>query len=352
MRNALIIMLLMVGCAPKYPQTATGFYPLRKGGFRPTEGSGMFVPLDTVTALNTLIIRLNGKWDFVQTGKAYWIGYTDDMFSIASHGEAAIEPLMQFIQSTTNPHGKLGAIYTLHLIGINSKVVSRYYEAFTSIKARTALRELLNTDDYQDQVMELLKRDPWQSDVPYLFELLNHSKEDNWSVINCLTRYNIRAIPFHEKIPMEIANIRLEPSLKTTVSLNLNYDDNWTMPFEMQASEMVTYLLNMKNKSILVDTTLLHAKIFGSSYFDLKPGAWSVNGKIEKAGTITLNRMFDNLMEVEYSGSNGMRIQYYMENNRLNICTTITAKQRLLTWWKSLPPEQKNSFTQNAGPRQ
>ena len=355
MNKTLLLLLLLFGCSPKFiPQATTDVQPLRKGKYAhlPTEGSGIEVPIDTVTALDTFIHRLSGKFPFVETGKAYFIGYTNDQFSIAAHGEAAIPALMHYIKADADPLGKAGAIYALHLIGINSTVAGRQYEEFSSVKARNALRDLLQIEVLQDQVMELLKRDPWQSDVPLLFERLNHSQLDNWAVVNCLTRYNIRNIPYHEKIPTEIADIRLEPLLRTTIRLNQTYDDKWTEPYERQAIEMVTYLSTMKNKSILVDTTLLHSTIFGSSYFDLQPGGWSVNGKRDKPGTITLNRLFDNIMEVKYWGSNGMRIQYYMEDNRLNICSTITAKQRLLTWWNSLPMEQKNSFTQNAGPRQ
>ena len=144
MKNAIVLLLLFVtGCLPTYSQSPTANLqgntpaPLPKGKYahRPTEGSGMEVPIDTVTALDTLIHRLNRKWYFVETGKAYYIGYTDDMYSIAAHGETAIEPLMQFLRASSSPQSKYGVVYTLHLIGINSVVAGRYYEEFKKQKS-------------------------------------------------------------------------------------------------------------------------------------------------------------------------------------------------------------------------
>lgn len=361
MKKLLLLSLLVVsGCLPKYSQSITAntqdnsLVSLPKGKYahRATEGSGMEVPIDTVTALDTLIQRLIGKFTFVNTGKGYFIGYTDDEFSIAAHGDAAIPALMRFIKSGVDPLGRSGAVYALHLIGINSTVAGRFYEEFKSVKAREALRELLKTEELQDEVMELLKRDPWQSDVPYLFDLLNHSNTDNWAIINCLTRYNIRGIPFHEEIPEEIADIRLEPLLSTDIPSNPVYNDKWIRPYEKQALELVMYLTKIENRFISVDTTLLHSRVFGNSYFSLKPGTWSVNGKKDKPGTITLGRLFNNLTDIDYSGHNMTRIQYYIENDRIHICSTVTVKQRLLRWWNDLPLEQKNSYAQNVGPRE
>lgn len=70
----------------------------------------MQVPIDTVTALETLISRLNANWQFVETGKMYWIGYTDDMYSIAQRREAAIEPLLAFVRTSANDQGKWGQL--------------------------------------------------------------------------------------------------------------------------------------------------------------------------------------------------------------------------------------------------
>jgi len=73
------------------------------------------------------------------TGKAYWIGYTDDMYSIAAHNDAAIPPLLELIEQTKNPKAAYGAVLTIHLIGIERTVKGRFYEEFKNKKARAAL---------------------------------------------------------------------------------------------------------------------------------------------------------------------------------------------------------------------
>ena len=65
------------------------------------------------------------------------------MFSIASRGEIAIPTLMEFIKNTPSKKGKIGAIYTLHLIGIDRQIVGRFEEKFVKTEARSALLKLL-----------------------------------------------------------------------------------------------------------------------------------------------------------------------------------------------------------------
>ena len=77
-----------------------------------------------------LIQRLEEDWREVETGKAYWIGYTKDMYSIAAHGDDAIYPLLSFIKKAKSNRAKYGAILSLHLIGIDRKIAGRFYEEF------------------------------------------------------------------------------------------------------------------------------------------------------------------------------------------------------------------------------
>lgn len=92
--------------------------PAGRENVRSAEGGGMKVTLDTTTPLPVLVKRLEGNWREVETGKAYWIGYTDDMYSIAAHGDDAIAPLIALARTTTSDHAKYGAVLTLHLLGI------------------------------------------------------------------------------------------------------------------------------------------------------------------------------------------------------------------------------------------
>jgi hypothetical protein len=66
---------------------------------RAVEGGWQHVAIDTNTPLPQLIKRLDSNWREIETGKGYWIGYTDDMYSIAAHGDEAIDPLLNFIKS-------------------------------------------------------------------------------------------------------------------------------------------------------------------------------------------------------------------------------------------------------------
>jgi len=92
----------------------------RYENYRAVEGGGVKVKIDNETDLNSLILKLESNWGLEMTGKRYWIGYTDLMYSIASRKEEAIEPLMKFYNYTNTANGKFGVLYCLHLIGINS----------------------------------------------------------------------------------------------------------------------------------------------------------------------------------------------------------------------------------------
>ena len=151
--------------------------------------------------LDSLIKRFDTDWQLKETGKAYWIGYTDEMYAIASNEDAAINKLVDYINSTHNLHGRIGAVYCLHLIGIDSKVVGRYVEKFVNTNARNALLSLINQQDLTDLIISLLARDPWQSDLPVLSQMLKSGT--NKTLINALFRYWIDArdeIPFRDSI--------------------------------------------------------------------------------------------------------------------------------------------------------
>ena len=365
MKNALFILVLLMGCSPRYIPVDYNGHPLvkvAKYGALACEGGGALVAIDTVTALGTLIHRLNSKRPTVETGKAYFIGYTNDQFSIAARGEAAIPALMHYIRTDADPLGKAGAIYALHLIGINSRVAGRQYEEFSNVKARDALRELLQVEGLQDQVMELLKRDPWQSDVPYLIGVLSKSKTDNWPIINCLPRYEIPGLPIHETVPPALANISLETSpISYTVQLDDLSRENTLIAnasetdirqeLEKPTLDALVSLQKREPEKVSLDTSLMRSLRNGTGLNYFAPNVHYSKVMNEMPVTIPMSQYLSGLTRVEYCGRNGSRIQYYIENNRLYICSTITAKQRLLTWWNSLPLEQKNSFTQNAGPR-
>jgi hypothetical protein len=166
--------------------------PSAKLNMRAVTGGSEYVALDTNTPLPQLISRLESNWRLVETGKGYWIGYTDDMYSIAAHGDAAIDPLVGFIKSAQSDKARYGALLSLHLIGIQSRITGRFHEEFKSQKVRNIFYELLNDERLRDKVVGLLARDPWPADLPHLFEVLVNIPDDKCRpLVNALFRYNL-----------------------------------------------------------------------------------------------------------------------------------------------------------------
>src|ERR1035437_5655096 len=173
---------------------------------RAVEGGSQRVLIDTNTPLSELVKRLDGNWELVETGKAYWIGYTDDMYSIAAHGEKAIDPLLAFIRTSKSDKARGGAVLTLHLIGIGSQIAGRFGEPFTSKKSRDAFYKLLNDDSLRDEVLSLLVRDPWPSDIQPVFKTLAQVADDKCTAtVNALFCYNLNN-PAFEHSPLSKTN--------------------------------------------------------------------------------------------------------------------------------------------------
>lgn len=341
MKNILFVLLFLVACSPKLSSyTAATIEPLPKGKYahRPTEGSGMEVPIDTVTAVDTLIYRLNGKWEFVETGKAYYIGYTDDMYSIAAHGEAAIEPLMQFMNTVATPQGKYGVVCTLHLIGINSIVAGRFYEEFTSKKARQALLSLLSYSELAPSIIRLLMRDPWQSDVPAYFDLLAKPSENSWVLVNAMKLQKLPGLPLQQKqiIPKKIGETTFpypRVNRRTRVEEKQAIDEGKLGSDDEQILGILKFIKDMKRPDIQVEDALFHTNAFWgrwSTEFGCK-NCIGVGGEVLSVATF-----LDNTEE--------SRIQYYLNENGLTICTSESARQIITEWWNAQSDAFKKRF--------
>ena len=195
---ALIIVIQSCKQAPEYAVRTTRF-------------ALDTVLIDNKTPLKQLISRLESPWELVQTGAGYWIGYTDDMFSIAHYKDKAIDPLVSFIENTDLIRGKIGGIYTLHLICINSHVVERTYEEFVDTLARQALLSFMDDPQLHRLVMRLLRRDPWAYDMPELVNYLSLPNRDYSFVLNAMRRYSEfnAFIPLWQPLPDEILDREL-----------------------------------------------------------------------------------------------------------------------------------------------
>jgi len=159
------------------------------------------------TTLDKLIKQLDNNWELEETGKAYWIGYTDLMYKIAEKKDTAIDRLVKYINSTKSDHGKQGAVFCIHLIGIDSKVVGRFKEEFKNKKAREALLKLIKQKELSSLIIFLLARDPWPSDLPVLVNSLENNPSN--VLANALFRYSRNKMPFRDSISEYIDTIKV-----------------------------------------------------------------------------------------------------------------------------------------------
>ena len=291
------------------------------------EGGGRLVNIDSTTSLDTLIARLSNDWQFIETGKMYWIGYTEDMFSIAARRDIAIQPLVNLLENSSNEHAKYGAIYSLHLIGIDRKIIGRFSEKFVNPKARKALLQFLKYPALQADIMRLLIRDPWKSDVPYIMGIMKSCKSDCWALVNGLTRYEIKDLPIYQTIPDNIKNLSVQLKYTNESILESDFD------FESQIKEALDSFNHLKSKSISIEDTLFKSKLRGD--FKSKFGS-----------PITIEEFFS-LLDFNNYLSLGSSIQYYLDGGKLYICSPETAKRKLITWWADQTPEQQASYNKN-----
>ena len=308
----------------------------------PVEGGSIKAIIDKTTPLNRLIAKFEQPWSFVETGKGYWIGYTDNMFSIAMYKEAAIAPLLQFIKTSKNLKAKVGAVYTLHLIGINRTIVGRFTENFTNLSARSALLQLLQYEELGPTVMELLVRAPWQSDVPKLFSALSGTAS-YWYIVNGLMHYNLfREVPIHQKIPKTLASTKIYFPYSRIDVLEANFD------FEKQMRTDLKSIKSHNNSRIHVDGKLFAGDVWGNVRTKID-GEWVDKGQ----WGITLENFLNSVtpgwrkQSLFSYGEIGNKIQYYVENNNIYICSPTTLKARLLNWWAAQPASYRLQFTQN-----
>ncbi len=325
MRSKLLALVVAGLCAlPGLAQTnaAAG-----KVAWRAQLGGGSAVLLDTVTALPKLLDRLKSDWQFVETFKGYWIGYTDDMYSIAAHGEAAVGPLVKFIQATPSFKARYGAVYCLHLIGIHSNEAGRMHEDFRSLTARQALRNLLIQDDLRHLVIKLLIRDPWQSDVPYLMAALEKRGTDDWALVNSLVRYRVTELPIQQPIPADIGTELIKvPKF------------HWRLDFRLAANEQMQQVVGRIRKLqpvyITVEDSLEQAPLSGST------------GSVSER-ELPIREFLYRMTEVDYLQT-GSRLHYFVDKDGLTICSTQTACKRLLAWWHAQTPEYRQQFKEDA----
>ncbi len=288
----------------------------------PLEGGAYIPVVDTATPLNELILKLNDRWELIPTYKLYWIGYTDLMFSIAAHGDDAISALVNFADSSENQDACLAALYTLHLIGIDKHVASRFKEDFKNEQARKALLHLLKHERLRPFIMELLIRDRWKSDIPAYMEILKSYQGEMWPIVNaCIS--DIPEIPLHQEIPKRFNSVMLKVIDKDSSLFDFNID---------YSGQAIEALNEIKGKPhIHIDTALFDSKL------------WDKHQKISQREPFSLSSFLYRMTGGGYI-SNGSQLQYYVKNGDLYICASHQAKEIILDWWMQQSDTLKASF--------
>jgi hypothetical protein len=295
----------------------------RYQNYLPVEGGSIYMRIDSTTALNDLIDRLSGNWRFIETGKSYWIGYTNDMFSIAARGNSAIAPLVNVVENSSSRGAKLGAIYTIHLIGIHRTIVGRFDEQFVDTNARNALLYLLKYPEWQPTIMTLLIRDPWKSDVSTLIESLRNIDSDCWAIVGGLNQYKLGNAPFQQDIPYNLRNMTIKIRYSNPNVLEHNFD------FEGQMQEVFDFLIGLKNDSIIVEKALLGQPLWGnirSKLGDADSGDHFLTLSVHEFLHPWSRSLFHEL---------GNKFQYYVDNGKLYLCSAYSAKKRWIGWWNN-----------------
>ena len=325
-RQFFTLFLLLTFIFKSYSQVVD-VAPSGRQNYITVEGGGWKMKIDTVPSLDSLIGRLSKNWQFIERGKMYWIGYTEDMYSIAAKGDNAIQPLMNVLQNSSSNYAKYGAVYSLHLIGINRTIAGKFYEKFVNSKARTALLQFLKDTSLQEDIMRLLIRDPWQSDIPAIIETMKACKTDCWSLVNGLTRYKINNLPIRQTIPNNIKDISVNLKYTNPLVLEANFD------FDGQIKEALDSFRHLRNKRIVIEDTLFKSKLegdFGSKY----------------ESPVSVQEFF-RLLDFDNYTSLGSRVQYYVTGDILYICSPETARRRLIEWWTNLTETEKAAYNKN-----
>lgn len=299
--------------------------------------------IDKKTSMKNLISRLEKPWEFINTKAGYWIGYTDDMFQIAYHKKNAVEPLLMLIKSSDSLRTKIAALYTLHLIGINSTVLGRITENFSDTTARKAILSLIYDPQLNRDVIFLLKRDPWPMDIPIFMDYLAQSDSDYANVLSALRKYfvslNIENRPLFEDMPQEIYNKEVIIKKDST---------DYFHPI----ADMIG-LKNALGHQIEIDKEIVDTKEWndGLKAFNNAKGEDLIHTIYLGNGTETKTKPHIRDIEsfglnpaMDYSGWEDLRFYYSFHDNKLFIYSPKNARLILLNWWNSLSQEEKQKI--------
>ena len=290
-----------------------------KSVYRAVEGGSVNVVTDSITQLAKLVLKLEQPWKFEQTGKQYWIGYTDYMFSIAYYESEAIPFLRNILEKTDSYHAKIGALYTLHLIGIKSTIAGRFYENFQDTLARTTIISYLNEPDLHETVLSLLMRDPWLTDIPHFIKYLSNSNNECYKIMSVLQRYSFNGQPLGQELPREI--------LKQKINIKHKFIDE--IHYEFHDFQDLIGLKDFFGDKVIIDKDILETEDWKYYYeYSKNDSLKSVEKRIGGILRSLTNSPFSYCMyENKYF--------YKYENELIYIYDLQGAKKIWLDWWKN-----------------
>ena len=281
--------------------------------------------LDDTTPLDALIRELELHPKEVETGKVYWIGYNAQMIAVAARGDQAISPLVELIKTTNDPKVKRAGLLTLHLVGIDGKVAGRFFEDFKDRAAREALWKLMAVEGLTDDVVQLLKRDPWPADVPAMIDALTRVKEECPLTLNALSRYPLPP----GKRPINTLGASGLDGMTIRFTLPRKYTDRDYVRIAIESIKA-----SLSNR-VDVEEGLLDQISTSSTYGNPEPKEWIGD----------LNKLMESISDLhapfDYA-SPGRGVYYYAEGElydqdhppTLHFCSAATARKRLLSWWQ------------------
>ncbi len=276
--------------------------------------------------LDSLINKLDDNWEFVETGKAYWIGYTDEMYAIATFNDIAIPKLESFIYKSDKLKSITGAIYCIHLIGINTNIAGRFHENFVNKNARNSLLKLACIDSLFPIIIPLLGRDPWQTDLPVLYKLLQN--KNSIELINSLFRYPIKNIPFREDINDVNKRIKivLAKSKDSTIYIGDVIKVDGYTPNSLDEFFVYSDKIGVKHKFVPNDRSIKSV----CNYYKCKNDSFDISEITELLGVFfKLSKMKNSFLS--FCNFDQKYFHYMKSDDTLVICNLETTRQRWLS---------------------
>jgi hypothetical protein len=153
-------------------------------------------------------------------------------------------------------------------------------------------------------------------------------------MVNGLFRYSLKGIPFRQQVPDKLA---LKP-----VAFVLPEDFGSDQFFW----EILTSIKRVGGDSLVLENGLLERRLWGYS----TKGYGSGNaGPKAMAFADLLNDIVESEPTFSYCDL-GNRIQYFVEDGIVHVCSSKTAKERWLKWWDAQSEEYKGELSKNARP--